>query len=100
MEQKAGLNPFEIRAGLKQGSPSWLWPIIGLNPFEIRAGLKLFARLPDGRTIESLNPFEIRAGLKRPAQRGSARRRRLNPFEIRAGLKRLMCSGFTSVARS
>ena len=40
MEQKAGLNPFEIRAGLKQGSPSWLWPIIGLNPFEIRAGLK------------------------------------------------------------
>ena len=37
--------------------------ILGLNPFEIRAGLK-----PDdertGAVRDGLNPFEIRAGLK------------------------------------
>ena len=36
-----GLNPFEIRGGLKPGKPVEVTLDLGLNPFEIRGGLKL-----------------------------------------------------------
>ena len=35
-----GLNPFEIRGGLKLCPPARLFTKAGLNPFEIRGGLK------------------------------------------------------------
>ena len=59
-----GLNPFEIRAGLKPTTAAaQCSAAIGLNPFEIRAGLKPghFVACP---VQIGLNPFEIRAGLK------------------------------------
>ena len=37
---RVGLNPFEIRAGLKRALHR-KGDLISLNPFEIRAGLKL-----------------------------------------------------------
>ena len=35
-----GLNPFEIRGGLKLSADEKAWLEEGLNPFEIRGGLK------------------------------------------------------------
>ena len=62
---KYGLNPFEIRAGLKPQWPSASARSASLNPFEIRAGLKP-GRIWQRKLTDGLNPFEIRAGLKPP----------------------------------
>ena len=87
-ETSRGLNPFEIRAGLKPPAGGHGFWRRSLNPFEIRAGLKPHRRV--GRTLTlSLNPFEIRAGLKHICQARTLHGHRLNPFEIRAGLKQV-----------
>ncbi len=45
MEVDQGLNPFEIRAGLKRCGPTKPPKPTSLNPFEIRAGLKPYCLL-------------------------------------------------------
>ena len=71
----------------------------GLNPFEIRAGLKR-APSPDNDFVLCLNPFEIRAGLKRRLADGRVHGPGLNPFEIRAGLKQKLAAFIAAVAPS
>ncbi len=54
MIDSKSLNPFEIRAGLKQFD-AWLthMGLSGLNPFEIRAGLKPILGIPKRRVAGS-----------------------------------------------
>ena len=48
-----GLNPFEIRGGLKRSPPPSSIELPGLNPFEIRGGLKLCAGRATARVTAS-----------------------------------------------
>ncbi len=104
-----GLNPFEIRAGLRVTKQQTIAAVERLNPFEIRAGLrgeaiealdKMLVLIPlrSGQDYESsfgggtrhcrcLNPFEIRAGLRVTSINNKEQTMSLNPFEIRAGLR-------------
>ena len=75
-----GLNRPLIQTGVPDGSSGGSLPTKnGLNPFEIRAGVRTW-RLAQSDVRPRLNPFEIRAGVRTISTKWGSRRRCLNPL--------------------